>query len=91
MKSLQQSISRNAVVPLRDASDICAAADDYASVHKFANFANWIVPGHVMLGRYPFMEPSRCTTREIGVQQLEQILAAGTTTFVSLQVRPGCS
>jgi hypothetical protein len=69
-----------------NASNICAPADDYASVHKFAAFGNWIVPGHVMLGRYPFVEPSRCTTRAIGEAQLEQILGAGITTFVSLQV-----
>lgn len=71
-----------------NARNICAAADDYASVHKFAAFGNWIVPGHVMLGRYPFVEPSRCTTRAIGEAQLEQILGAGITTFVSLQVGP---
>jgi hypothetical protein len=40
-----------------------------------------------MLGRYPYVEPSRCYTRDQGDQQLDEILRAGVTTFVSLQVR----
>lgn len=39
-----------------------------------------------MLGRYPHVEPSRCATRDQGEVQLRQILEAGITTFVSLQV-----
>jgi alanine transaminase len=44
-----------------------------------------------MLGRYPFIEPSRCRSRTVGEQQLEQILSAGITTFVSLQVGARCA
>lgn len=40
-----------------------------------------------MIGRYPFVEPSRCLSREQGEQQLEEILLAGISTFVCLQVR----
>lgn len=39
-----------------------------------------------MLGRYPFVEPSRCRSREVGEEQLRQLIAAGVTTFISLQV-----
>jgi len=38
-----------------------------------------------MLGRYPFVEPSRCRSRTQGEEQLEKILKEGVTTFVSLQ------
>ena len=40
----------------------------------------------MLLGRYPHVEPSRCTTRDEGEKQLGQILESGITTFVSLQV-----
>ena len=39
-----------------------------------------------MVGRYPYVEPSRVTDKEQGEAQLEKILGAGITTFVSLQV-----
>ncbi len=38
-----------------------------------------------MLGRYPFVEPSRCQSRDVGEKQLRQLLNAGITTFVCLQ------
>lgn len=60
-------------------------ADDYKERHAFTSYANWIVPGHIMLGRYPFVEPNRCKTREQGEQQLRAILSTGVSTFVSLQ------
>ncbi len=59
----------------------------YEAQHTFSNFANWIVPGHVMLGRYPFMAPDFCAARDEGERQIAQILEADITTFVSLQVR----
>ena len=30
------------------------------TAHAFSSFANWIIPGKVLLGRYPYVEPSRC-------------------------------
>lgn len=39
-----------------------------------------------MVGRYPYVEPSRCKTYEKGEQQLDEILKTGVTTFISLQV-----
>lgn len=62
-----------------------APADDFDQRHVFTPYANWLVPGHVMLGRYPFLEPSRLDSRPEAERQLEQILRAGITTFVSLQ------
>ena len=35
-------------------------AEGFDQTHGFSTFANWIIPGHVMLGRYPYVEPSRC-------------------------------
>ena len=35
-------------------------ADGFEDSHGFSIYANWIIPGHVMLGRYPYVEPSRC-------------------------------
>jgi alanine transaminase len=62
-------------------------ADNYESAHSFSNFANWLVPGTLLVGRYPYVEPSRCKTYSEGEQKLDQILKAGITTFMSLQVR----
>lgn len=39
----------------------------------------------MLLGRYPFVEPSRCRTRDEGDAQIEAIIKAGITTFVCLQ------
>jgi hypothetical protein len=61
-------------------------AGGYEAAHAFATYANWIVPGRIMLGRYPYVEPSRCSSRELGEEQLTAIIQAGVTTFVSLQV-----
>lgn len=66
-----------------------ALADKYEATHAFSAYANWLVPGAIMLGRYPFVEPSRCRSRELGELQLTAILEAGVTTFVCLQVG-GC-
>ncbi|GLC38184.1 hypothetical protein PLESTB_001090400 [Pleodorina starrii] len=59
--------------------------DAYESTVAFTDFANWLIPGNVLLGRYPYVEPSRCLRREQGEQQLQRILDTGVTTFVSLQ------
>ncbi|EFN52274.1 hypothetical protein CHLNCDRAFT_58960 [Chlorella variabilis] len=59
--------------------------ENYESACAFADFANWLVPGRVMLGRYPFVEPSRCRSRDVGEEQLRRLLKAGVTTFVCLQ------
>jgi hypothetical protein len=38
-----------------------------------------------MLGRYPYVEPSRCRSRDDGDRQVESLIRAGITTFVCLQ------
>jgi hypothetical protein len=38
-----------------------------------------------MLGRYPYVEPSRCETRNKGDDQIETIMRAGVYTFACLQ------
>lgn len=40
---------------------LCAIyADTYQDKVKFTPYANWLIPGHLMVGRYPYVEPSRC-------------------------------
>ncbi|KAK9813556.1 hypothetical protein WJX73_006802 [Symbiochloris irregularis] len=53
--------------------------------HQFSSFANWIIPAHLMVGRYPFVDPNRYRRRIAGEQVLRQILGAGITRFVCLQ------
>lgn len=57
----------------------------YEEVHAFSDFANWLVPDKLLVGRYPYVEPSRCKSYEDGEKKLQQILKAGVTTFISLQ------
>lgn len=56
-------------------------------MHAFSDFANWLIPDKLLVGRYPYVEPSRCKTYEEGEKKLQQILKAGITSFISLQVR----
>mmetsp|Transcript_30491 Transcript_30491/g.54642 ORF Transcript_30491/g.54642 Transcript_30491/m.54642 type:complete len:336 (-) Transcript_30491:196-1203(-) len=57
----------------------------FSENHRFYSYANWLVPGKVMLGRYPFIEPNRCRSRVQGEDQLRSILQTGVTVFCSLQ------
>lgn len=58
---------------------------DYEIKMKFQEFANWLIPGSLMAGRYPFVEPSRCRDRKTGEEMLEELITAGVTTFICLQ------
>lgn len=58
---------------------------NYEEVHAFSDFANWLIPDKLLVGRYPYVEPSRCKTYEEGEKKLQQILKAGITSFISLQ------
>lgn len=58
---------------------------NYESQAAFSAYANWLLPGRLMAGRYPYVEPSRCATYEQGEAQVEAIVLAGATVFVSLQ------
>jgi alanine transaminase len=63
------------------------SAGKYEDGHAFSDFANWLIPDKLLVGRYPYVEPSRCKTYEDGEKKLQQILKAGITSFISLQVR----
>jgi len=51
----------------------------------FSEYSNWVIPGTLMLGRYPHIEPSRCTSRKQGEEQLERLVSNGIRTFYCLQ------
>jgi len=44
-----------------------------------------VLPGRLLVGRYPYVEPSRCSSYEQGEAQLGEIVKAGPHVFVSLQ------
>uniref|UniRef100_A0A7R9VHW3 Tyrosine specific protein phosphatases domain-containing protein n=1 Tax=Chlamydomonas euryale TaxID=1486919 RepID=A0A7R9VHW3_9CHLO len=58
--------------------------DTYEREHTFSKYANWVVPGMLMQGQYPFVAPEVCSSRDEGVQRIREILEAGVSTFVSL-------
>ena len=62
-------------------------ADNYEATCSFTDVGNWLIPGRLMAGRYPFVEPGRCRSHEVGEAQLRELVQAGLTTFVCLQVR----
>jgi len=60
----------------------------YEKLHAFTHYSNWVIPGRLMVGRYPFVEPGlnrRCDNYEKGVAQLKAILRTGIRTFICLQ------
>ncbi|KAI8474515.1 MAG: MAP kinase phosphatase 6 [Monoraphidium minutum] len=59
--------------------------DGYEAAVAFASYGNWLLPGSLMAGRYPYIERSRCASHEQGEAQLEAIVAAGARVFVCLQ------
>lgn len=56
---------------------------DFPARHTFSGYANWLVPGYVMVGQYPYMHGKECKSHGEGEARLEQILQAGVTVFVS--------
>eukprot|EP01026_Neomeris_dumetosa_P022316 TRINITY_DN19249_c0_g2_i1.p1 TRINITY_DN19249_c0_g2~~TRINITY_DN19249_c0_g2_i1.p1 ORF type:complete len:254 (-),score=8.52 TRINITY_DN19249_c0_g2_i1:392-1153(-) len=58
---------------------------DYERRMCFTPFANWVIKGRLMLGRYPYVEPSRCRLSQVGKKQLDKILSQNIDTFVCLQ------
>ncbi|MEW5305002.1 MAG: hypothetical protein WDW36_007574 [Sanguina aurantia] len=81
-RAVRAASAKNGTISLPTLPPLDAA---FEKAHAFKSFSNWIVPGSVMLGRYPHVEPSLCTSRKQGEQQLTAILEAGVTTFISLQ------
>ncbi len=45
---------------------LSACADEYEAKHAFSAFANWVIPGRLMVGRYPYVEGSRCRCSFLG-------------------------
>eukprot|EP00435_Cladocopium_sp_Y103_P011261 s3098_g2.t3 len=52
---------------------------------RFSEHANWLIPGRLMLGRYPFVSPVYCPSLPEGHEQLRSLLEVGINTFVCLQ------
>lgn len=64
---------------------VCGAGS-YQATHTFTNFAHWLIPGHVLLGGYPYMQPTKCLSRVQGDRQLKQLVnEEGIDVFVCLQ------
>jgi len=66
------------LVPLADAAAV-------KSSHYFSDTASWVVPGAVLLGRYPGSCPSRPITHDAQAELVMSLRRAGITTFVCLQ------
>jgi len=64
--------------------DACRG-DPTRSVFRVSTTANWLVPGSVMLGRYPGQEPSRVGTDAEARANLAPIVGGGVDVFVCLQ------
>eukprot|EP00879_Flechtneria_rotunda_P009776 GHRR01010226.1.p1 GENE.GHRR01010226.1~~GHRR01010226.1.p1 ORF type:complete len:161 (+),score=18.53 GHRR01010226.1:204-686(+) len=79
--TLQASTSNGAVAY----PPLLPCDETYEPLHKFSDYANWLIPGTLLVGRYPYVEPSRCKSYQKGERQLEEILQAGINTYVSLQ------
>ena len=65
--------------------ELPALDEDYGAKLRFSHYANWLIPGALMTGRYPFVEPSRCRTHDEGEKMLEELIDAGIDTFYCLQ------
>lgn len=66
--------------------DLRPLDDNYEAVHGFTSYANWLIPGHLMVGRYPFLEPSgRVKTRKDAEAQIRTLVQSGLITYVCLQ------
>eukprot|EP01023_Acetabularia_acetabulum_P054056 TRINITY_DN6070_c0_g1_i1.p1 TRINITY_DN6070_c0_g1~~TRINITY_DN6070_c0_g1_i1.p1 ORF type:complete len:246 (-),score=28.98 TRINITY_DN6070_c0_g1_i1:165-902(-) len=79
-KVLASNNNGNGVLPYLTPLD-----NSYEDSMSFSAYCNWVMEGRLMLGRYPYVEPSRCTDLEQGKKQLEAILAQGIDTFICLQ------
>eukprot|EP01047_Picozoa_sp_COSAG01_P094397 COSAG01_NODE_25319_length_749_cov_0.690769_1_plen_197_part_00 len=68
-----------------------APIDDAAAVrdgHAVSVFANWVVPGWLLVGRYPHLPPDRGKTGlddAFADRQVQMLVQCGCRTFLSLQ------
>ena len=65
-------------------SNECVCAEEFDARHNFSESANWLVPGYIMVGEYPFVNGSSCTDYNDGEARLQQALKAGITAFASM-------
>jgi hypothetical protein len=61
-----------------------------SSSYAFSSYANWLIKGVLMIGRYPGVEPSLCTNLECAEDHLYKLVeelpfGAGVVTWVSFQ------
>lgn len=64
---------------------VWAHAGDFPARHTFSGYANWLVPGYVMVGQYPFVHGSTCKAHGDGEARLQQILQACSLAMFGIQ------
>jgi hypothetical protein len=75
---------RGILPPLAPIDNAAAVRDG----HAVSVFANWVVPGWLMVGRYPHLPPDRGKTGLDGAsadRQVQMLVQCGCRTFLSLQ------
>eukprot|EP01025_Chloroclados_australasicus_P014526 TRINITY_DN167_c0_g3_i1.p1 TRINITY_DN167_c0_g3~~TRINITY_DN167_c0_g3_i1.p1 ORF type:complete len:295 (+),score=13.62 TRINITY_DN167_c0_g3_i1:45-887(+) len=58
--------------------------DTYESAVRSTSFCNWVLPGHLMIGQYPYTNTEYTATHEEGEKKLQQVIEQGVNTFVCL-------
>merc|ERR1712130_405966 len=71
----RRAMCSNSLLPLEDRM--------FVESHTFSSTANWLVPGAILVGRYPFVQKG--VEAAAGEADLRKIIDAGVTIFVSLQ------
>jgi hypothetical protein len=56
------------------------------SAYAFSAYANWIIPGKLLIGRYPGIDPTQCLTLGCAEAKLRELIGrGGVCTWVSMQ------
>eukprot|EP00747_Dinoflagellata_sp_TGD_P172045 gnl/TRDRNA2_/TRDRNA2_207565_c0_seq1.p1 gnl/TRDRNA2_/TRDRNA2_207565_c0~~gnl/TRDRNA2_/TRDRNA2_207565_c0_seq1.p1 ORF type:complete len:246 (-),score=16.14 gnl/TRDRNA2_/TRDRNA2_207565_c0_seq1:141-878(-) len=71
LRSRARGLEANAVLP--------SLPSIVPDAMQFNRLANWVVPGHILVGRYPLMDDTEYR------EHLEQVVASGVQTFICLQ------
>ncbi|KAG1667516.1 hypothetical protein FOA52_013706 [Chlamydomonas sp. UWO 241] len=80
----RMAVCASAAASVSKVAPLAPLDDTFEATHTFTEFANWVVPGAIMQGQYPFIAPKLCETRQKGEERIAIILEAGIDTFVSL-------
>jgi len=87
--SMQLSGAAPAKFSLPDASELAFDSAYVGADGSRRGFSNWLLPGSVMVGRYPHGTPFGSKTGRPGAEEsrehIRKVLEAGVTTFVCLQ------